>query len=222
MNPIWYRKAKSYVGTREGAGAANNKTVLAFYKRAGHGWVKEDALPWCAAFVGAMLEDSGIRSTRNLAARSYVDYGKPVARDKARIGDIVVFKRGRSSWQGHVGFYAGETRTHIKVLGGNQSNAVNIRSQAKSKLLAIRRPRTIGNSRTVKALGTSLGGTAITSGSDALPLVAETFGEAGGILQELAGWSDWIATAGVVLIVGGLAVGLWARLDDMKNAPERT
>jgi len=39
------------------------------------------------------------------------------------LDDLLIFSRGGSS--GHVGFYAGETKTHYLVLGGNQDDQVN-------------------------------------------------------------------------------------------------
>ena len=54
-------------------------------------------------------------------------------------GDVVVFKRGNSSWQGHVAFFVKDKGALIEVLGGNQSNAVNVKGYQASKLLGIRR-----------------------------------------------------------------------------------
>ena len=53
------------------------------------------------------------------------------------VGAIAVFGR---SGGGHVGFLVGESRDNYYVLGGNQSNAVNIMPIAKSRLAAIRWP----------------------------------------------------------------------------------
>jgi hypothetical protein len=41
---------------------------------------------------------------------------------------------------GHVGFYVGEDKTYFHVLGGNQSNAVNVMRIAKARCVAIRWP----------------------------------------------------------------------------------
>ena len=135
----YYQLAKTFEGTKEIRGPKHNKVVLAFYADVGHSWVDNDEVAWCAAFVGAMLERSGMRSTRSLAARSYLQWGNKVAVDDAKPGDIVVFKRGNSSWEGHVAFFVRQTKASIYVLGGNQSNAVNVKAYPKSKLLGIRR-----------------------------------------------------------------------------------
>lgn len=95
-------------------------------------------IAWCAAFVNAIEQAVGRKGTGKLTARSYLKYGTRVRTPV--YGDIVVLKRGFSSWQGHVGYYVGETPTHIRVLGGNQDNQVSIKLYPKRKLLEYRRP----------------------------------------------------------------------------------
>ena len=70
--PRWYELALSERGVKEGPGEADNPVVRAYYKDAGHPEVKHDSVPWCAAFVGAMLTRSGIKPSGSLAARSYL------------------------------------------------------------------------------------------------------------------------------------------------------
>lgn len=105
---------------------------------------------WCAGFINKILEYSGYHSVDTLGlgppllARSYLKYGELILEDEVQQGDILIFKRGRSQWKGHVGFYVGEEvikgKTYYRVLGGNQSNEVNISLYPKYKLLGIRRP----------------------------------------------------------------------------------
>ena len=131
--------AQSYIGTTEGPGPEDNPAIMEMYASVGHDWVEHDSVAWCAAFVGHCLERAGLRSTRRLNARSYLDWGIPVDLADAQEGDIVIFSRGSKSWQGHVGFYVKATGAMIEVLGGNQSDAVTIQRYAKSKLLGVRR-----------------------------------------------------------------------------------
>jgi uncharacterized protein (TIGR02594 family) len=135
-----YAIAVSYLGTIEGPGPENNPVIVEMYSTVGHDWVEHDSVAWCAAFVGHCLERAGLRSTRKLNARSYMDWGVPVDLAEAQEGDIVVFTRGNpSGWQGHVGFYKGVSGSSIEVLGGNQADAVNVRRYSKSRLLGVRR-----------------------------------------------------------------------------------
>ncbi len=133
-----YELAKAEVGTVEWAKGSNPK-VVAYYKDAGHPEIVDDATAWCAAFVGAMLRRSGQAGTGSLAARSYLQWGKAVDLDDAKPGDIVVFKRGNSSWQGHVAFYVSHDAGTIAVLGGNQRDAVTVAKYGRVSLLGIRR-----------------------------------------------------------------------------------
>jgi uncharacterized protein (TIGR02594 family) len=133
-----YELAKAEIGTVEWKDG-NNPKVVAYFKDSGNAGVKNDETAWCAAFVGAMLERAGMDGTGKLNARSYLEWGKPVDRSDAQPGDIVVFKRGNSSWQGHVAFFVKDRGAIIDVLGGNQANAVNIKGYQASQLLGIRR-----------------------------------------------------------------------------------
>lgn len=135
-----YELAEKEIGVVEWKDGHNPK-VVAYFKDAGHPQVKDDETAWCAAFVGAMLYRAGQLGTNKLTARSYLDWGVKVDRKDARPGDIVILKRGTSSWQGHVGFFVKDSGDSITILGGNQSNAVNRRAYKvdKDQLLGIRR-----------------------------------------------------------------------------------
>ncbi|MBO6774825.1 MAG: TIGR02594 family protein [Marinibacterium sp.] len=131
--------ARSYIGTTEGPGPADNPIIMEMYASVGHDWVEHDSVAWCAAFVGHCLERAGIRSTRKLTARSYLDWGVPVEVADAQRGDIGVIPRGSSSWQGHVFFIDRIEGAWVWGLGGNQDDAVNVKRYPVSKLLGIRR-----------------------------------------------------------------------------------
>lgn len=134
-----YKLARTFIGTFEWKDGHNPK-ILKMFEDVGHKWVRDDETAWCAAFVGAMLKRSGLPYTGKLNARSYCDWGEPVARKDAREGDIAIFWRGsRDSWQGHVAFFVADQGATITVLGGNQSNSVNVTNYPASRLLEIRR-----------------------------------------------------------------------------------
>ncbi|HEV7278380.1 MAG TPA: TIGR02594 family protein [Devosiaceae bacterium] len=137
-DPEWLVEAFALEGLTAIVGSRHEGQVLEFFAEAGHPWVKDDETAWCAAFEHAMLGRAGIKGTGSLAARSYLDWGQEVT--KPQRGDVVVFKRGNSAWQGHVAFYLGEDKTHVWVIGGNQSNAVTVARYSKKSLLGYRRP----------------------------------------------------------------------------------
>jgi uncharacterized protein (TIGR02594 family) len=131
--------AKAELGTREAPGAANNPRVLAYYADAGHPGIRADSTAWCAAFVGAALKRAGYANSGSLAARSYLQYGRALSEPEP--GCIVVFWRGsRDGWQGHVAFYVRGEGDRIRVLGGNQSDAVTEANYPRSQVLGYRWP----------------------------------------------------------------------------------
>ncbi len=102
---------------------------------------------WCAAFVNAVLEIENIpnlhdiESTAPLMARSFLKWGERVDPADIQRGDLVVFPRGNSGWQGHVGFFIKEEHGHWIILGGNQSNEVRYDHFRPSLALGIRRAK---------------------------------------------------------------------------------
>lgn len=143
MSTPWLTVANSLIGTREKRGAVDNPKIVDMFRLSGHGWVKDDETPWCAAFVGACLRLSGYASTNKLNARSYLDFGQKLK--TPRHGCVVVFwRKGKNSGFGHVGFFDREKNGKIYVLGGNQGGAkteeVNVKGYAKDRLLGYRWP----------------------------------------------------------------------------------
>lgn len=138
MQPTWMSHAWSAFGVRERSGPGINQAIAEMYARAGHAGVKDDAVPWCAAFVGACLEKAGVESTRSLRARSYLDWG--AALDDPSYGAIAVLSRGSNPAAGHVGFYVGERGDQVFLLGGNQADTVSVAAFSRDRLLGFRQP----------------------------------------------------------------------------------
>ena len=136
--------ARGYIGTTEGPGPLDNPVIMEMYASVGQAHVEHDDVAWCAAFVGHCLEKAGIRSTRKLNARSYLDWGVPVEMSDARQGDIGVIPRGTSGWQGHVFFIDRMEGAWVWGLGGNQDDAVNVKRYPVAKLLGVRRAANMG------------------------------------------------------------------------------
>jgi uncharacterized protein (TIGR02594 family) len=207
----WFELAKAEIGTLEGAGKGNNPRVVQYYADAGFAGVKSDDVAWCAAFANAMLVRAGFPGTASLAARSFLTWGKTVA--KPYPGCVVVFKRGDSAWQGHVAFYVGETATHIKVLGGNQSDKVSIANYPRSKLLGYREPMTMGNSRTVQLASVMTAVAAVPVGLISIDLVTTIFA-VGSKIEGLADTLPYAALVGGLVTILGHILQVWIRIDD--------
>ena len=132
--PPWITQGKKYLGLQEIPGRKHNSTILRFWEEIKADF-RDDETPWCAGFVGAVLEEVGIRSTRSAAARSYMKWGRTLR--TPAVGAIVVFWRGSpSGWSGHVGFVVGKDQNgNLMVLGGNQGDQVSIRPFSTNRVL---------------------------------------------------------------------------------------
>lgn len=100
---------------------------------------KEDSVPWCAAFVNAMLIVAGFIGTGQAWARSFLSCGKKLRVPK--LGCIVVLTRGMSKTNGHVGFYITTLKNgKILILGGNQDDKVCLKVYDADRVLGYRWP----------------------------------------------------------------------------------
>jgi uncharacterized protein (TIGR02594 family) len=95
---------------------------------------------WCADYVNATLAQTGVQGTGSSMARSFLEWGQPV--DQPQRGDVAVFSRGDPNGPyGHVGFFDSYNPDgSIKVLGGNQGDAVSLADYSAADLLGFRRP----------------------------------------------------------------------------------
>lgn len=133
----WMPIAIAEMGVKEYAGAADNPRIVQYLKSTTLGGTasSNDETPWCSAFANWCVEQSGYGGTDSAWARSWLNWGKKTTSPER--GCIVVFSRNGG---GHVAFYIGETADDIEVLGGNQSNEVNISKYPKSRFLGYRIP----------------------------------------------------------------------------------
>lgn len=134
--PKWVELGRLMIGVSEIKGVTHRPEILQMWKDIKRGGIKDDETPWCAAFVGAMLERAGVTSSRFESAKSYEKWGQQVA--SPCVGSIAVFSR---TGGGHVGFVVGEDESgQLLVLGGNQSDKVCIRAFPMSRVTALRYP----------------------------------------------------------------------------------
>lgn len=132
----WITEARKFIGLHEVKGVKNAPEIVQFWKDIKRGGIKDDETPWCAAFVGAMLERVGIQSSRNEGSKSYLAWGNKISPPVA--GCIVVFTRDGG---GHGGFVVGQDKAgNLLVLGGNQGDAVNVRAFARDRVVGYRWP----------------------------------------------------------------------------------
>lgn len=155
LAPRMVQAALDLYGTHELAGGANNPIVLAWAdevaaatRSAYADWAADfynaDSIPWCGLFIAvcavraAQGRAERLPEHKYLSALAWQDWGVPVAKADALVGDVGISSRAGG---GHVFLIVGEDASHFHILGGNQTDQVNIVRKAKSEVVAVRRPR---------------------------------------------------------------------------------
>lgn len=125
--PPWYLWATGEIGFHE---TGNNQGIQRYIDLAHTGSLGD---AWCAIFANAALQSCGIPGSRSPSSQSFRTNVNFVQLSGPALGAIAVFWRGSpSSGLGHVGFYRGEDANNVWVLGGNESDMVQIEAMAKS------------------------------------------------------------------------------------------
>ena len=134
----WMPIALSEVGVKEFPGNGDNPRIVEYLTSTNLSSPSDsnDETKWCSAFVNWCVERAGYEGTDSAWALSWLNWGKKAT--SPRHGCIVVLKPGPDSR--HVGFYIGDAASKIKVLGGNQSDAVNVTKYSKSAVVGYRLP----------------------------------------------------------------------------------
>jgi uncharacterized protein (TIGR02594 family) len=125
-------------GIKEIPGPEHNPEVLKYFHDIGHRWVDNDEMAWCSAFVNWCAMKAGYEFTTDLRAKSWLNIGEQL--EKPELGCIVVLWRVKPHGPyGHVGLYIREDKDYIYILGGNQSNQVNIARYPQKQFLQYRK-----------------------------------------------------------------------------------
>ena len=136
-HPEMLSHAMDFYGLQEVAGEKHNPRILSFFELAGHKWVQDDETAWCSAFINFLAIRCGYESSGGLNARSWLKVGESMT--IPTLGDIVVLWRDKpSSWKGHVGIFIKQDEHNVYILGGNQSNSVNISAYPAGRVLGYR------------------------------------------------------------------------------------
>ena len=167
-HPLMVAEALRQFGVHEIAGSASNPIII--------GWAKEiAALPgkksvtgytnddtaWCGLFMAHVAHTTGKPfPDEPLWALNWAEFGTPSP--QASLGDVLVFNRFDKTGKligGHVGLYVAEDGDAFHVLGGNESDQVEITRIAKGRLKAARRPAyPVGMPANAKPVMVSAGG----------------------------------------------------------------
>lgn len=135
----WVKKARSYIGLYENTSKTeHNPIILDMLKSMSKfngehkAWWKDDETPWCGLFVGYILGTCQRKVVDAWYRAKAWDTPSMTKLEAPAYGCLAVFSRKGG---GHVGFVVGKDKAgNIMVLGGNQSNAVNIKPFSPSRV----------------------------------------------------------------------------------------
>ena len=147
MNVCAFDVAKRFLGVEEVEGLTSNPLVLGMLQLDAK-WVRDDATPWCSAFLNFVAFLLGLPRSKSLAARSWLRVGTPIELFEARQeNDVVILTRGSGRQPGpetldapgHVGLFAGRAPGEVLLLAGNQGNEVSIARFPSERVIGVRR-----------------------------------------------------------------------------------
>jgi len=125
-------------GTLEVPGTKDNPVIMSWAKETKIKGYTHDSVPWCGLTMAVVAQRAGYQYPAGpLWALNWKNFGRSVPLNGAMLGDVLVFNREGG---GHVSMYVGEDKYYYHILGGNQSDSVNIIRKAKSSCVAVRRP----------------------------------------------------------------------------------
>lgn len=132
-------QAKMLIGTKEIVGSIHSNIIMGWAKDLGLEKIyTSDEIAWCGLFMAQVCKRAGLETNltpkQSLWALNWSKFG--TKQSVAMLGDVLTFKRKQG---GHVGIYVGEDEICYHILGGNQSNMVNITRIEKTRLNSIRR-----------------------------------------------------------------------------------
>ena len=146
----WLERAQELLGVREIKGKRHNPVIMGWAK-AQKIWYPNDETPWCGLLVSHCFHHTvptEAQPAKPLGARNWGGFGQAC---DAQLGSVLTFWRGSpEGWSGHVGFYVGEDRKAYHVLGGNQSDEVNVKRVSKDRFLKSRWPNLGGEPPGIK------------------------------------------------------------------------
>lgn len=137
LMPPWMAEMHRKMGLHE----VRDNAALTAWLKIGQFLGNPAQLPWCGDAVESVIAKtlpSEPLPSNPFFAQSWASFGQDVKVPK--VGSIGVIRWSPTS--GHVGIVAGIDGNTVYLLGGNQSNAINVSGFPRSKFIAFRWPRT--------------------------------------------------------------------------------
>lgn len=133
--PLWLQAGLALIGTKEGPGSKDNSQIIDWAKDEGGDIAKEythDSIAWCALFANHCLTKASLKGTETLWALDFAGKWPSIKLPGPAVGAFAPMLRDGG---GHIILIVGKDQHgNIMGLGGNQSDAVNIKPFAVSRL----------------------------------------------------------------------------------------
>ena len=130
-------RALQDLGTKEIPGPSNNPKVMQFLTFLDPK-IKEESASWCSAALNYWAKECNLPLSGSLAARSWLKVGKKTTTPTRGNDIVILWRESPQSWKGHVGIYFHHNKDEVWILGGNQSDEVNITRFPISRVLEFR------------------------------------------------------------------------------------
>ena len=133
--PLWLEAGMKFIGLKEAPGSKDNKIIIDWAKDEGgaiEATYTHDSIPWCALFANMTLTKAGLKGTETLWALDFAGKWPSIKLAGAAVGAFAPMLRDGG---GHIGIVVGKDQHgNVMLLGGNQSDAVNIKPFSRSRL----------------------------------------------------------------------------------------
>ena len=128
--PSWLTVLRNEIGVHEISGVPANPRIVEYHRTTtlADRFAVSDETAWCSSCINWTMEHAGYIGTDSARARSWLDWGLELS--EPMLGTVTVIQ-SRTTNRFHVAlFIAWIEETHIRLLGGNQSNSVRYTSYA--------------------------------------------------------------------------------------------
>jgi uncharacterized protein (TIGR02594 family) len=140
----WFDVAQDELGKDVSEKNAQSPRIVTYFDATNFGRGATPATPWCGAFAAFCVKQAGLEPPKGAAvAANWKSWGNEISFHSKEIpqGAVVVLSPSEGTGtSGHVAFFDGfaDNGKRVQLLGGNQSDALNVKSFLTSRVAAVR------------------------------------------------------------------------------------
>jgi uncharacterized protein (TIGR02594 family) len=140
----WFDVAQDELGKDISEMNTQAQRIVSYFEATNFGKGATPATPWCGAFAAFCVKQAGLDPPKGAAvAANWKSWGNEISFRSQEIpqGAVVVLSPSEGTGtSGHVAFFNGfsDNGKRVKLLGGNQSDALNVKAFLTSRIAAVR------------------------------------------------------------------------------------